>query len=45
LIGVPVVPVAVRIGVTVPDPLLTTKACLPSGVMAIAFGNLPTVIA
>ena len=37
--------VAVRIGVTVLEPLLTAYAVLPSGVIAIAAGKRPTLIA
>ena len=43
-IGAPAVNVTVSIGVTLSDPLLTTYAVLPSGVMAIAWGWEPTRI-
>jgi hypothetical protein len=45
VIGVPAVLVAVRIGVTVPKPLLATWTVLPSGVIAMSSGTLPVLIA
>ena len=45
LIAGPGLLVAVLIGVTVPEARLTTKAVVPSGVIAMASGKLPTVIA
>ncbi len=45
MIGFPTVLVAVLIGVTVPEPWLTTYTVSPSGVIAIAVGPTPTVIA
>jgi hypothetical protein len=43
--GGPAVLVAVSIGVTVPDVVFATKAVLPLGVMAMAPGSRPTVMA
>jgi hypothetical protein len=43
-IGLPALPDAARIGVTVPEPEFTTYAVRPSGVTAIATGCLPTRI-
>jgi hypothetical protein len=45
VIGGPAVPLAVVIGVTVPEVVLTTYTVLPLGVMAIAAGSRPTVMA
>jgi hypothetical protein len=45
LTGRPARPVAVVIGVTVPEPSFVTQAVLPSGVIAISKGLVPTLIA
>ena len=44
LIGLPGVLVAVKIGVTVFEPLLTTYTVFPLGVIAISVGPPPTLI-
>ncbi len=45
MMALPALPVAVRIGVTVPEKVLTTWAVFPFGVIAMTRGPVPTLMA